>query len=136
MGNHIGHTGEGIRKIEKCLIFIRTTNIQVMTSKLESELPSIPTKEQRSAVVAEVAQGVARAAGAVLSGAEARSGAWRDLLARSAQARNAALGDLVSALERAALLVAKSSSSSTNGQEEEEVTVASRNIREFKTLFF
>ncbi len=108
-----------------------TSAIQVITSKTESELPLIPTREQRSAVVTEVVQGVARAAGAATSEEEALAGAWRDL-ARSPAARNLALAELTAALERAALLRAMGAVRKERSEEkEEEVTVASGNIREF-----
>ncbi len=102
-----------------------------MTSKMESELPQIPTREQRAAVVTEVVQGVAKAAGDVLSREEALRGAWRDLEG-SPVSRNIALAELVGALERAALLTALSTSAAGARRE---VTVASKNIRESTRVF-
>ncbi len=88
---------------------------------MESELPLIPTVEQRRAVVTEVTQGVARAAGEVLSSGETGDGAWQDLW-EWPERRNAAVGAMIKSMEGAGRLAAKVGVGET--------TVASTNIRE------
>ncbi len=102
-----------------------TRAIRVMTSRLRSELPLIPTGQQRAAVTTEVVQGLVQSASVAVSEEEA----WRDLGAFSTSAAGVALAEMIDSLEQLGLLVPGAVGS------DQEVTVASDNICK-SSLFF
>ena len=93
-----------------------------MTTKMRSELPLIPTVQQRAAVVMELAQSVARSVSLTLDRHAVAEGAWADL--PEAAMKRDAMGALEEALKEVGFLAAQVVDL---GQE---VTIASENIRE------
>ncbi|CAM6053319.1 unnamed protein product [Sphagnum tenellum] len=97
-----------------------------MTSRMLAELGSIPTKEQREAVVAELLQSFVRVASLLVTRQEVTEGAWRDL------------GDQAGGHGREGVLAGAGRRAGGGGglarranEEEEEVTIASANICEY-----
>jgi hypothetical protein len=103
-----------------------------MVTKMRGELSTIPTRDQRVAVVTEVAQSVVHAAGLITGQVETSTGCWRDLA--SAAARREAAAHLTRALESAGALLAEGGGGGGGrGGDASEITVASPTICEYGT---
>ncbi len=96
-----------------------------MASQMRSELPEIPTREQRSAVVAELVQSVVKTA----SHSFDTSKAWMDLPGH--RLRSDALAGLIDAVQELGVLAGEAL---IKVDSEEEVTFAAENTRKSRII--